>query len=373
MRIFQILEFNQFNTGSVHQMFQAATGLCERGHDVTIVSRPDDTLRERALERGVRFAPLAMRNSFDLASVVKLRSLVRELRPDVIHVHKGAAHGLALAATLGQQVGAFVVNRGVSFPLDFWNRAKYRTRRVDRVVTVCRQIRDVIVESGKLPPEKVEVIYAGTDVAEFDPEKWDRSAFRAEKGIAADRFVIAQVGVRDWKGWKELIDSASDLFRAHRKIEVVLIGCRSAAEGDEVLAYAREHGMADHVRAIEYRTDMPRVFAACDVVVDASWAGTGITGTIREAMAMRKPVVATDAGGNRELVSSPEVGWLVPMRDRAALTSALQTVIEDRSRAERVASKARRHVFTSFSKEIRIAKLEALYAEILSAKGGPGR
>ena len=79
---------------------------------------------------------------------------------------------------------------------------------------------------------------------------------------------------------------------------------------------------------------MPNVFASCDLVVDASWAGTGITGTIREAMAMEKPVIATDAGGNRELVSSPEVGWLIPMKDRAALTGALLEVIGD-PRAQR--------------------------------------
>ena len=47
---------------------------------------------------------------------------------------------------------------------------------------------------------------------------------------------------------------------------------------------------------------MPNVFASCDLVVDASWAGTGITGTIREAMAMRKPVIATDCGGDRKSV-----------------------------------------------------------------------
>src|SRR3954451_11578656 len=211
MRIFQILEFNQFNTGSVHQMYQAASGLRERGHDVTVISRPDATLAARAAEQGIRFVGLPMRHQFDVASILKLRRLVRELRPDVIHVHKGIAHALAFAATWRRPVGAFVVNRGVSFPLDRWNRGKYRTKRVDRVVTVCRQIKDVIVSSGRLPADKVEVVYAGTDVNVFDPEKWDPRAFRREKNIADDRFLIAQVGVRDWKGWKELIDSVSDI------------------------------------------------------------------------------------------------------------------------------------------------------------------
>lgn len=368
MKIFQILEFNQFNTGSVHQMFQAASGLRERGHDVTIVSKPDAVLESKAAERDVRFRGFPFRHQFDLATIRGLRDLVREEKPDVVHVHKGVAHATALAATWRDPVPAFVVNRGVSFPLDVWNRGKYRTERVDRVVTVCQQIKDVIVESGKLPDDKVVVVYAGTDVTAFDPARWNARAFRAEKNVPFDRFVVAQVGVRDWKGWRELIDSLSDVVPQHADVHLLLIGCRNDAEKEDVMKYARAAGIADHVSAIEYRTDMPNVFASCDLVVDASWAGTGITGTIREAMAMEKPVIATDAGGNRELVSSHDVGWLIPMRDRVALTAAIRDVMNHPSRSAEIGKNARAHVVQGFSKELRISRLEALYGEILSRK-----
>jgi len=94
VRIFQVLEFNQFNTGSVHQMFQAAEGLRARGHEVTIVSRPDDTLRARAEDAGIEFAGMPLRNQFDVLSMLKMRRLVRAKRPDVIHVHKGVAQAI---------------------------------------------------------------------------------------------------------------------------------------------------------------------------------------------------------------------------------------------------------------------------------------
>jgi glycosyltransferase involved in cell wall biosynthesis len=370
MKIFQILEFNQFNTGSVHQMFQAAAGLRERGHDVTIVSRPDDVLASKAAEIDVKFVGLPMRHQFDFVSAWKLGKLFRAEKTDVVHVHKGVAHSLALAATFIQPVGAFIVNRGVSFPLDVWNRIKYRTRRVDRVVTVCEQIKDVIVSSGGLPREKVEVVYAGTDVTLFDPDRWDARAFRREKGIADDRFLIAQVGVRTWKGWKELVDAVASILPTHPHAHLALIGCRDAGERAEVDAYARERGIADRVTAVEYRDDMPNVFASCDLVVDASWAGTGITGTIREAMAMRKPVIATNCGGNRELVSSAEVGWLIPSRSVSALANAIAEVIDDEPRRVRVAANARAHVVRGFSKQLRIGRLENLYSLILEKGDG---
>ena len=368
MRIFQILEFNQFNTGSVHQMFQAASGLRERGHEVTIVSRPDTVLEETAREAGISFAGLAMKNEFDLFSARKLARLFRESKPDVVHVHKGVAHSLALAATFAQPVGAFIVNRGVSFPLDVWNRIKYRTRRVDRVVTVCAQIQDVIVRSGGLPREKVVVVYAGTDVTRFDPDRWDATAFRRARGIADDAFLIAQVGVRSWKGWKELVDSVASILPTHPRAHLALIGCRDQSERAQVAQYAIERGIGEHVTPVEYRDDMPNVFASCDLVVDASWAGTGITGTIREAMAMRKPVIATDCGGNRELVSSPDVGWLIPAKEVAPLARAIAEVMDDAARRDRVAENAREHVVRGFSKKLRITRLQALYESVLGAK-----
>jgi glycosyltransferase involved in cell wall biosynthesis len=364
LRIFQILEFNQFNTGSVHQMFQAAAGLRARGHELTVISRPDATLRDRCEERGVAFIGLPLRNQFDIGSIRKLQRIVEQQKPDVIHVHKGVAHALALAATWRHPAGAFIVNRGVSFPLDVWNRAKFRTRRVDRVVTVCEQIRQVVIASAKLPPQKVVVVYAGTDIDRFDPAKWPRENFRREKNIAADDFLIGQVGVRDWKGWKELVDAAVMV----PSVRVALIGCRNDAEKNEVMFYARERHIADRVIAVEYRSDMPNVLAACDLVVDASWAGTGITGTIREAMAMQKPVIATDCGGNAELVSSRDVGWLVPPRDVAALVKAIEEVVADRDRATRVAKNAREHVVRGFSADLRITRLESLYATVLELR-----
>jgi glycosyltransferase involved in cell wall biosynthesis len=363
MRIVHALEFNQFDTGSVHQMFQAAAGLRERGHEVTIVSRPGSALEAKAREHGVDFAGLPMRNAFDAGSIRRLIRLFREFRPDVVHEHKGVAHSLCLAATYRHPVRAFVVNRGVSFPLDLWNRAKFRTKRVDRVVTVCEEIRQVIIDSGRLPPEKVVVVYAGTDVDRFDPDKCDPRAFRSEKNIADNKFLVAQVGVRDWKGWRELVDAVVPL-----DVHLALIGCRNEEELARVAGYAAQRGIADRVTAVELRDDMPNVFASCDLVVDASWAGTGITGTIREAMAMRKPVIATDCGGNRELVSSPGVGWLIPAKNVDALRSAITGVMSDRLRAAAVAANAREHVVRGFSKELRITRLEELYGSIVSVK-----
>lgn len=350
-------------------MFQAAVGLRERGHAVSIVSRADSTLAGKSREQDVDFFAAPFSSDLDLRTISLLRKLVFEHRPDVIHVHKGRPHTLALAATWAHPVPAFVVNRGVSFPLTVLNRPKYRTRRVDRIVTVCEQIRQVVIATGKLAPDRVEVVFAGTDMSFFDPSLYDRTSFRIEKGISETEFVITQVGVRDWKGWKELIDSFADVRQRHRDTHLVLVGCRTEAIKNEVRTYAALRSVDDAVTAVEVREDIPRIFAASDCVADASWAGTGITGTIREGMAMGKPVVATDCGGNVELVASAELGWLVPSKNREALTKALLEIVEHPSRRAEVADNGKHLVRSNFSKEVRIRRLENLYAEILQSKG----
>lgn len=84
MRIIHILDKNYFDTGSVHQMFQAAQGLRERGHEVTIVSRQGEEMARRTAEAGIEFLALPLRNEADLRSIRALRKTIRERRPDVI-------------------------------------------------------------------------------------------------------------------------------------------------------------------------------------------------------------------------------------------------------------------------------------------------
>ncbi|HSN68680.1 MAG TPA: glycosyltransferase family 4 protein [Thermoanaerobaculia bacterium] len=369
LSIVHILEKNQFNTGSVHQMFQAAAGHRERGHRTWIVSREGEEIRRRCAEAGVEFRALPLRNEVDVRSIAGIRNVVAESDADVIHVHKGLPHTLALAATWSRPVGAFIVNRGVSFPLTLWNRPKYRTRRVDRIVCVCEQIRQEVIRSGRLEPEKVDVVYAGTDTAIFDPARWDRNEFRRERGISPDAYVFAQVGIRDWKGWRELTDAFVEVHRRHPDARLMLIAYKDASQRDEVAAYAAARGVGDAVIPVEYRADMARVLASADSVADASWDGTGITGTIREAMALQKPVIATDCGGNRELLSTPEVGWLVPAKEKEALAAAMLEVIGDRGRSARVGAQAREHVRAGFSRDIRLRTLETLYQGIVESKG----
>lgn len=365
LSILQILEKGSFNTGSVVQMFQLAQGLAGRGHSVAIVSRPEGDVPERARERGVAFAALPLKHEFDLASARLLARLYDERAADVVHVHKGIAHSVALFATcFSKRRPVLVVNRGVSFPLDVFNRLKFHVR-LGGVVTVCEDIKKVIVASGRIPAGKVHVIYAGVDLAVFDPAKADGPRIRREWGVPDGAPLLVQVGAREWKGWRDLLAGAALLARDFPNLVTAVVACKDEAQRAAVSGVALELGILERVLPIGFRYDMPDVLMAADVVADMSYEGLGVTGTLREAMALGRPVVGSAAGGNPELVVDGESGLLVPPRDPAALAAAVRRLLADRSLCDRLARSGRERVAGGFSSEVRLDRIEALYRRLL--------
>ena len=368
LSVVQILEKGHLTTGSVVQMFQLASGLARRGHRVAVVSRPGGDLPAACREAGVEFLALPLRHSFDLGSARRLARLFAEREVELVHAHKGIAHAVALLATFGPGPRpALVVNRGVSFPLDLFNRLKYHMR-LDAVVAVSEQIRDVLVSSGGPARDKIHVVYAGVDTSRFDPARVDRMTVRREWGVADGEALVVQVGARDWKGWQDLLEATRRLVARFPAVRTAIVACRDEKEKARIAGAARAMGIADRVLAIGFRMDMPQVLAAADAVADLSYAGTGITGTIREAMAMGRPVVASAVGGNPELVEPGISGLLVSPRDPGASADALARVLSDPAAARRMGDAARERVRKGFSVERRLDRIETLYRRIIAGR-----
>ncbi len=367
LSILQVLEKGRFNTGSVVQMYELAHGLSRRGHRVAVVSRPDGEVPARCRDEGLDFLPLPLRHEFDLASARRLAKIYDDRQVDLVHAHKGIAHSVALFATFfSRRRPVIVVNRGVSFPLDAFNRLKYHVR-LDAVVTVCQAIQDVVIASGRVPPEKVHVVYAGVDLSRFDPARVNGASVRREWGISQEQLLLVQVGAREWKGWRDLLEATRLLVPDFPNLRTAVVACEQE-EAERISGVVREKGISQYVRTIGFRSDMPDVLAAADIVADLSYEGLGITGTIREAMALSKPVVASAAGGNPELVEERVSGLLVPPRDPSAFSAALARLIREPPLRGRLGKAARERVAGGFSTEHRLDRIEALYRSLTAGK-----
>jgi glycosyltransferase involved in cell wall biosynthesis len=362
LRILHLYPKADYFTGAAVQLRELARGLRQRGHEVVLATRPGEVWASRAAADGTVHYTLPMASPVDLASVRGLVRILRKHQIQVVHAHKGRARTLALWAGLAVRIPVLVVQRGVSFPLGL-NRWGYRHRRVSAVVAVCEAIKRHLIAAG-VPAGKVHVIYSGTDTERFHPGV-DGTAIRRELGLGPQDFLIVQVGVRSSKGNDDVIEALAHVAPRYRGARLLVVGARRA-EG--LLERARACGVADRVTVWGYRDDIPQILAASDCCVDASWTGLGITGSLREALAVGRPVVATALEGNPELVIPGETGLLVEPRNPRALADALLRLAEDPALRARLGRQGRSLVERRFSLRVKLDATEALYRRLLAER-----
>jgi glycosyltransferase involved in cell wall biosynthesis len=368
VNVLQIYPKSDYFTGAAIQLLDLAKGLAARGHHVVVATRPGEGWADRCAEAGLPYHAVPMRSEVDVRSIPDLVRILRRHHVQVVHCHKGKARTLALMAGLFVKIPVLILNRGVSFPLDPCNRLGYTTRRVTAIVAVSESIKRRLV-AQQVPADKIHVIYSGTDTTRFHPGV-DRHKIREELGLSPDHYLITQIGIRSWKGNDDTLDALQLIAKRAPGARLLFVGANPAKE--KILrdkAAARE--LAGRVSVFLYREDIPDILAASDVCVDASYAGLGITGTLREALATETPVVGTQLEGNPELIEDQRTGLLVPARDPDALGKALLRLIEQPDLAKAMARAGRDRVVAMFSQETKILRTEALYHRLLQGTALP--
>lgn len=366
MNILQLYPKSDYFTGAAIQLRGLALGLAGRGHHVVVATRANPHW-ERACAAGhVVHRTLPMRSGLDLRSAWALARLIREHRIEIVHCQKGRARTLALLAGLTVRIPVLILNRGVSFSLDRWNRLGYTTSRVTAVVAVCESIKRGLVAAG-VPEAKVDVIYSGTDLGRFHPGV-DGRRIRAELGLAPDEVLVTQVGIRSWRGNDDVLEAMTRVCHALPHARLLFVGA-PPPRVPILREKAFRRGIGESVFVLGHREDIPEILAASDLVVDGSYAGLGLTGSLREALAVETPVIATDLEGHPELIVEGETGLLVPPRNPDAMAQAILRLLENPTRARAMARAGRKRVEAHFSMAHKVQRTEALYQRLLAERG----
>ena len=366
MRILQIYPKADYFTGAAIQLRDLSLGLAARGHHVVLATRPNPHWDPVCAAGHVRHAAVPMRSEIDLRSAWALARLIREHDIQVVHCQKGRARTLAMLAGLAVRIPVLVLNRGVSFPLGPWNRLGYTNRRVTAVVAVCQSIKRGLVEAG-VPAGKIEVIYSGTDLARFHPAV-DGRRIRAELGLGPEHVLVTQIGIRSWRGNDDVLEAMARVCHVAPHARLLFVGA-PPPRIPQLRDKAFRRGIGHAVTVLGHREDVPEILAASDLVVDASYAGAGLTGSLREALAVETPVIGTDIEGHPELITEGETGLLVPARNPDALAQAILRVLENPLRAQGMARAGRKRVEAQFSLAQKIQRTEALYQRLLAEQG----
>jgi glycosyltransferase involved in cell wall biosynthesis len=310
-----------------------------------------------------------------LSSGERLFGLVRELRAqraDILHIQLPGGSGgryLKMAAFLAGVPVVIVTVRGAALhPLSLPDRlASAAINRLVTVHTVASQHnRDLQTRNAGLGPDRVRLIYNGIAVDEFDA-CLDSCAARLALGLPPVGPVIGTIARLDpQKGLPHFLDMAEHVLATVPRATFCIAG--EGPQRSDLEAIIRDKGLTDRVLLLGHQTDAARCLAAMDIfVLPSVYEPFGLV--LAEAMAMRKPVVATSVGGIPEVVADGVTGMLVPSGDGAALADAVLGYLADPTLARRHGRAGRARAEEHFSMERVMREMEGLYDEMLSRVG----
>jgi glycosyltransferase involved in cell wall biosynthesis len=355
--------------GQEIRVFTEVCWLRRRGHAASLVVAPGSGLGERAERAGVPVAWIPMSRALDPRAVARIARRLRRERAQVLVTHSSVdAWTGGLAARF---VGVPVVRmRHLSVPVQTnpFSRAVY-TVLCDKIVTTGEAIRTLLVERLPVPPAKVVSIPTGVDLEEFHPSRVDPTRLRKELGLARETPLLGMIAVlRSWKGHLVFLQALRRVRESHPGARAVLAG--DGPFRDVIEDAIKGHGLGTHVRLLGHREDVAEILSGLDVVVSASTAAEGIPQALLQALAMRRPVVASDVGGIPEVIRAGETGWLVSPGDPEALGKAIVEALADRVGAQRMGEQGRKMVEANYSLQRMGERMEELYTAVAAGRGG---
>jgi glycosyltransferase involved in cell wall biosynthesis len=304
----------------------------------------------------------------EIPYALRLRRFARRRGIALIHQNNGFDLGAIMLAGL-LRTPLIAYQRGGE-----WDSPTVRrlAPRVSRYIANSAATREVLLALG-IPAGRVSVIYPPLDLADFDhrqPPALSRSAF----GLEATTPCFGIVGILlPWKGQVVFLKAARRILDRLPNARAVIVG-GSPAGGEsyeaELKGLARELGIADRVIFTGFRADVPEILKLLDIVVHASITPEPFGRVIVEAMAMRRPVVASRAGGPLEIIEDNRNGFLVPPGDDEALAARVIALLEDRALSARIAEAAYQDVVSRFSAERHARDVQQIYDAVLDAEPG---
>lgn len=322
---------------------------------------PHTEVGEEAKRLGLETKVFDCGGQFDRKTISAIRQYIRENGIDLVHCHGYKSNFYGYFASRGL-VPTVATNHN-------WLRSNWRLRlycfidshlirHFDSVVGVSEDI-SADMEAHGVPAEKIIVIDNGVNMSRFK-DKTKAASIRKELGIAKDTVIIGTAGsLKCVKGHTFLLQAAVKVLRScNKEVKLLIVGDGELRE--ELEAEARGLGIEDNVIFTGYRTDVEDVLRSLDLFVLPSLR-EGLPMVLLEAMASRKPVVASRVGAIPKVVEGTECGQLVEPGDADALAATLTALIKNKKKMRLMGERGYEKVLEDYSSEKMARKYLAIY------------
>ena len=306
--------------------------------------------------------------NFDLSALAAIRRFVSRRSIRLVHAHNAAPliyAGLASRSLAGRPHIVYSEHNQIYSASDAAKKKfRFYLKLADSVVSVSHDLANSLrVSVGWRGP--IEVIHNGVDGRRFEVGRNEK--VRAELGVTDETFLIGTgVVLSRQKGLSDLIEAAQRVCAKCPRAVFVIAG--DGPLRAELENLGRQSGLGSRLRFLGYRNDMPDFVAALDLyVLPSLWEGLPLV--LCEALAVGKPIVCTNVGGNSEVVIDGENGYVVPAADPLALSAAILKVSQETGLVETYRNRNRDRFEKHYSDHAMVAAHEELYGRVL--RGNP--
>lgn len=358
------------NIGGAGRVILNYLNYTDRSQFETLVAVPRGSLLKEPLEKaGAKVYEVdgMADRSYHKDDVKLLQTLIREVKPDLVHTH-GALSGRIAAKRCHVPVvysrhSAFPVPAKLRYPPGRWVNKLVNEYYADRIIAVSPATRDNLTDGG-ISPKKITVVMNGVaPVERISPE--ERAQLRSQLNIPEGCVVFGILArIEDYKGHLYLVEAARLLKERGVTGFRVLIAGTGTFEGQVAQAIEKDQ-VGDVVNMLGFRSDVAQLLGALDVQLNASYGTEATSLALLEGMSLGLPTVASDYGGNPWVIKDGEEGLLFPSRNAAALADAMERLIQDGALREAMGRRALERFQREFTGEVFARNTEKIYLDIL--------
>jgi len=307
----------------------------------------------------------------DLKALFDLIQIFKNEKPRIVHTHTSKAGILGRWAAFFANTKIIVHTPHGHVFWGYFNKwktgcfillEKLTAFITNKIITLTEQEKRDHLQCKIAPDEKFTVIHSGVDLSAFSDSQINAPAMREKLRIPPEAFVVGTTGrLTPIKGQRYLLEAAAMISPGNRDLFFVFLGDGELAR--ELGKMASLLGIKN-VMFLGWRQDVPEVMSTFDIFVLPS-LNEGMGKVLIEAMALGKPIVASDVGGIPDLVAHNRNGLLVPPADVEGLVDSINVLLHDPKRREVMGDRGK-VVAADYSAEAMIKKIDLLYHDELS-------
>lgn len=334
------------------------------GHNVTVIVGESGALTTQLQENKIKYLvePKLTRNIApikDLICAIKLRSILKKLSPDIVSLHSSKAGIIGRTALLGSKIPCIFTAHGWAFADGVSEKRKKLYIFIERffsnfckkIITVSRQDKELAIKYNVADNNKQIVIHNGM------PDK--SIEFPKMNNINETLKLITVARFSEQKDHTSLLMALSSLSQKNWTLDLIGKGPLE----DEIKQLASKLDLSEKINFLGERHDVSKLLANADIfILPSNWKG--LPRSIIEAMSFSLPIIASDVGGVREMVSSAN-GYLIPRGDSKAISSAVNTLIENQDIRVRMGNESRKIYFNYFNFNKMLNETHKLYQKII--------